>query len=128
LACRRSRPEGSAARTKGKKWGVGGSGKTRGVTVRIETRGGAVSATEASPPFAGVETLGTLPRMTHDDDGGAGGDAICGESWAWGGMATKRNRKKQSLAWCGCVVCRGVEEGAERKRAPGNKRVAAFRV
>ncbi|KAK1664293.1 hypothetical protein QYE76_052452 [Lolium multiflorum] len=84
--------------------------KTRGLTVRIETRGGAVSATEASPPFAGVETLGMLPRMTHDDDGGADGDAICGGSWAWAwaGMATKRRmameKAELSVVWLWPVV------------------------
>ena len=120
MAWRRSRPEGSAARTKGKKWGVGGSGKTRGETVRIETRGGAVSATEASPPSAGVETLGMLPRMTHDDAGGGGedGDAIFGWAWAWIGNkakgAEKANGKKTEL-WCGWVC--GMGGGVLRKKA-----------
>jgi hypothetical protein len=127
-------PEGSAARTKGKKWGVGGFGKTRGDTVRIETRGGAVSATEASPTSAAVDTRGMLPRMTHDDDGGVDGDAIRRWSWAW--TATKRRKRGRvmgkSRAWRG-VVCggwRGVEEGAEAelRYQRGNRGVSAFRV
>jgi hypothetical protein len=96
-------PEGSAARTKGKKWGVGGFGKTRGDTVRMETRGGAVSATEASAsaPSGGVETLGMLPRMTHDDEGGGEeGEAMCG--WSWVGLARKKSRALGwPVAWCG---------------------------
>jgi hypothetical protein len=116
----RSVPEGSAASTKGKKWGARWFGKTREDTVRTEMCGGPMRATNASPTSPGVETLGMLPRMTHGDDGGGEvGDAMCGWSWSRSRKQNKRRRamKKNSALGCRGVIWRvgwvapGVEEG-----------------
>jgi hypothetical protein len=91
MAERRSRPEGSVARRNGKFFGVGGAGNTLSEMVRRDTRGGAVRSTDTSAASAPLPpprwtTRGMLPRMTHEDLGGAaagsskvqelGGDAI----------------------------------------------------
>ncbi|BAS71294.1 Os01g0243901 [Oryza sativa Japonica Group] len=144
FAWRRRRPEVSAARTNGKKRGVGGSGNTSGEMVRIATRGGAASATErsaptGSSPSAAALTRGMLPRMTHVDDGGGGADTVSAGCWCAGAAGSRETHGgaartvepagASGAGWdTSAAAVDSVAGGGDDIRAPagGDKRVSGW--